>query len=58
MRHWHVQNNVSLEQMIDPTDQDQLHQSDWSTQQVAVALKNAIVKAATPPLAAPGVAHA
>lgn len=58
MRHWHVQNNVSLEQMIDPTDPDQLHQSDWSTQQVSVALKNAIVKAAAPPLAAPGVAHA
>ena len=58
MRHWHVQNNVSLEQMIDPTDQDQLHQSDWSTQQVSVALKNAIVKATGPLLAAPGVAHA
>jgi len=56
MRHWHVQNNVSLEQMIDPTDPDQLHQSDWSTQQVSLALKNAIVKAALPPLAAPGVA--
>jgi hypothetical protein len=57
MRHWHVQNNVSLEQMIDPTDQDQLHQSDWSTQQVSVALKNAIIKATGPLLAAPGVAH-
>lgn len=58
MRHWHVHNNVSLAQMIDPTDPDQLHQSDWSTQQVSIALKNAIVKAATPPLAEPCVAHA
>ena len=58
MRHWHVQNNVPLARMIDPTDPDQLHQSDWSTQQVSIALKNAIVKAALPPLAAPGVAQA
>lgn len=58
MRHWHVQNNVPLEQMLDPSDPDQLHQGDWSTQQVSLALKNAIVKAAAPHLAAPGVAHA
>lgn len=58
MRHWHVQNNVSLEQMLDPSDPDQLHQNDWSTQQVSLALKNAIVRAAAPPLAPPGVAHA
>jgi len=58
MRHWHVQNNVSLEQMLDPTDPDQLHQNDWSTQQVSLAVRTAIVRAAAPPLAAPGVAHA
>jgi GDSL-like Lipase/Acylhydrolase family len=48
MRHWHVQNNVSFEQLVDTTDPDKLHQSDWSTLQVSLALKNAIVKAATP----------
>ncbi len=58
MRHWHVQNNVSLDQMIDPTDPDQLHQSDWSTQQVSLALRDAIVKAALQPLAAPWVPYA
>lgn len=48
MRHWHVQNNVSLEQLVDTSDPDQLHQSDWSTMQVSLALKNAIIKAAAP----------
>ncbi|WP_027530798.1 SGNH/GDSL hydrolase family protein [Bradyrhizobium sp. WSM3983] len=48
MRHWHVQNNVSFEQLVDTTDPDQLHQSDWSTMQVSLALKNTIIKAATP----------
>lgn len=56
MRHWHVHDNVSLDQMIDRTDPDQLHQSDWSTQRVSLALRDAIVKAAIPPLGAPGVA--
>jgi hypothetical protein len=45
MRHWHVQNNISLERMLDPTDPDRLHQSDWSTQRVSVALCEAISKA-------------
>ena len=45
MRHWHVQNNISFERMLDPTDPDKLHQSDWSTQRVSVALCEAISKA-------------
>jgi hypothetical protein len=50
MRHWHVHNNVGLEQMSDPTDsQDRLHQSDWSTLMVAKALSKAITSA--PPVA-------
>jgi hypothetical protein len=50
MRHWHVHNNVGLEQMFDPTDsQDRLHQSDWSTLMVAKALSKAIT--AAPPIA-------
>ena len=46
MRHWHVHNKISLDQMIDPTDgQDQLHQNDWSTMRVAQVLCEAMVHA-------------
>jgi hypothetical protein len=45
MRHWHVENNISFERMLDPTDPDRLHQSDWSTQRVSTALCEAISKA-------------
>ena len=31
MRHWHVHNDIGFERMLDPTDPDKLHQSDWST---------------------------
>jgi hypothetical protein len=49
MRHWHVQDDISFDRMIDPTDHEKLHQSDWSTQRLAVALCEAISKA--PPAA-------
>jgi hypothetical protein len=45
MRHWHVHNRIGLPRMVDPTDPDQLHQSDWSTQRFAQALRDAIVSA-------------
>ena len=45
MRHWHVHNNIGFDRMIDPTDPDRLHQSDWSTQRIAQALRDAITKA-------------
>jgi GDSL-like Lipase/Acylhydrolase family len=45
MQYWHVHNNIPLEQMIDPTDDAKLHQSDWSTQRISVALCEAISKA-------------
>ncbi|MCK1392356.1 SGNH/GDSL hydrolase family protein [Bradyrhizobium sp. 1] len=47
MRHWHVSNEVSFEQLLDPTDGDKLHQSDWSTLQVSKALCKAITDATT-----------
>jgi len=50
MRHWHVHNNVSFEQMLDPTDPDKLHQGDWSTLRISQALCDAITKA-LPPIA-------
>jgi len=50
MRHWHVHNNVSFEQMLDPTDdQAKLHQSDWSTLRISKALCDAITKASPAP---------
>jgi hypothetical protein len=42
MRHWHIHNNVALEDMIDPSDPDKLHQNDWSTMLVSRTLFNAI----------------
>jgi hypothetical protein len=50
MRHWHVHDNVSFERVLDPTDQDKLHQSDWSTLRISRALCDAITKA-LPPIA-------
>jgi len=46
MQHWHETDNIPFAQMIDPTDGDQLHQSDLSTHFVAQALTGAIVEAA------------
>lgn len=48
MRHWHVVNNASFEQLLDPEDDLKLHQSNWSTMQVSLALTNSIIKAASP----------
>ncbi|TPQ35248.1 SGNH/GDSL hydrolase family protein [Bradyrhizobium guangdongense] len=45
MRHWHVRNNASFEQLVAPDDGLLLHQSDWSTMHVARALRSAILKA-------------
>jgi hypothetical protein len=45
MRHWHVQNNIAFERMIDPTDSDRLHQSDGSTLRLSRGLSDTIRKA-------------
>ena len=50
MRHWHVHNNIDLDEFFDPTDPDKLHQSDWSTLLVAKTLSEAITRA--PPVGA------
>src|SRR5215472_10154203 len=42
MRHWHVHNDISFGRMLDPTDSDQLHQSDASTQRLSRGLCDAI----------------
>jgi hypothetical protein len=46
MQHWYEHNNIGVEQMLDTTDPDKLHQNDWSTLRVSQALRDAIVKAA------------
>jgi lysophospholipase L1-like esterase len=52
MRRWHEVEKSSFDHMIDPTDTDRLHQSDWSAQRIGRALCEVIVDAATRPLTA------
>jgi lysophospholipase L1-like esterase len=49
MRRWHNVERSSFDRMIDPSDSDRLHQSDWSAQRLGQALCEAIVEAATRP---------
>jgi lysophospholipase L1-like esterase len=49
MRRWQDVERNSFDRMIDPLDNDRLHQSDWSTQRVGQALCEVIVDAATRP---------
>jgi hypothetical protein len=48
MRQWHEIEKYSFDTMVDPTDMDRLHQSDWSTQRVAFELCETIEAAARP----------
>jgi hypothetical protein len=38
MRRWHKIEKYSFDRMIDPSDVDRLHQSDWSAQRIGQAL--------------------
>jgi hypothetical protein len=49
MRRWHTIEKYSFDRMIDPSDVDRLHQSDWSAQRIGQALCEVIVNAATRP---------
>ncbi|CAN5291648.1 hypothetical protein BH11PSE4_BH11PSE4_17580 [soil metagenome] len=44
MRHWHVHDRISFEEMTDPIDNARLHQSESSTAGVARALSGAIME--------------
>ena len=44
MKHWR-DSNILFNRLIDPTDNSQLHQSEWSSRCVAQALAGAIVEA-------------
>jgi hypothetical protein len=45
MRRWHTIEECSFDRMIDPSDADRLHQSDWSAQRIGQALCEVIVNA-------------
>jgi hypothetical protein len=45
MRHWHLNNHIAIDRMIDPTDPDRLHQSDSSTLRLSRGLSDTIRKA-------------
>ena len=45
MERWVVQGGIPIEELIDPTDGDRLHMSDWATNCVSQALFGAIVGA-------------
>jgi lysophospholipase L1-like esterase len=47
MRRWHEVEKSSFDRMIDPSDSDRLHQSDWSAQRIGQTLCEVIVNAAT-----------
>jgi hypothetical protein len=46
MRRWHKIERNSFDRMIDPSDVDRLHQSDWSAQRIGLTLCEVIVNAA------------
>jgi lysophospholipase L1-like esterase len=50
MRRWHEVEKSSFDRMIDPSDSDRLHQSDWSAQRIGQALCEVIVGASTRPV--------
>jgi lysophospholipase L1-like esterase len=50
MRRWHEVEKSSFDRMMDPSDSDRLHQSDWSAQRIGQALCEVIVDAATRPV--------
>jgi lysophospholipase L1-like esterase len=45
MKAWHELERISFDRMVDPTDEYRLHDSDWATQQLTVALSKVIVDA-------------
>lgn len=43
MKAWHEIEEISFDRIVDPEDPDRLHDSDWTTQRLAWALRDAIV---------------
>src|SRR5260370_17119082 len=49
MRRWCVEGDIPIAELIDPTDGDQLHMSDWATNCLTHAPFGALVSAPSPP---------
>ncbi len=45
MERWCVKGGIPIDELIDPTDGDRLHMSDWATNCMTQALNGAIVGA-------------
>jgi lysophospholipase L1-like esterase len=45
MKQWHEVERISFDQLIDPTDPDRLHQSDYCARRFSFALRDLIMKA-------------
>jgi hypothetical protein len=53
MRRWHEIEKISFDRLVDPSDADRLHHSDWSVTRMAEALADMMIKAAAMPAANP-----
>jgi lysophospholipase L1-like esterase len=51
MKRWRREKGILFNRLIDPSDDSQLHQSEWSSRCVAQALAGAIIEAVEPALA-------
>jgi hypothetical protein len=45
MKRWLEIGKFSFEQMVDPTDNARMHQSEWATRMIGVALRDIILGA-------------
>lgn len=45
MKRWHDIGKFSFEQVVDPIDDKRLHQSEWATKMVSIALHDVIIEA-------------
>jgi lysophospholipase L1-like esterase len=52
MKGWNEIEKISFDTLVDPTDPDRLHDSDWTTRRLSVALKDQIVQGVAIALAA------
>ncbi|MET4233947.1 lysophospholipase L1-like esterase [Bradyrhizobium sp. i1.4.4] len=53
MRRWHEIEKISFDRLVDPSDDDRLHHSDWSATRMAEARADVMIKAAAMPAANP-----
>jgi GDSL-like Lipase/Acylhydrolase family len=54
MKKWHELAKISFDRLIDPGDDTRLHDSDWATEQLTIALCNVILARIPKPASVPG----